>query len=237
MRQCVYCQSTPETLTRDHVFPRGWYSQFTPKSVQRWIVPCCLECNKRHGENEESLLVRFGLALDPGDPEFRDIIEKANRSIVAAAATSNQDPEYREKLLLKLRDELLTGGAELAEHALVLRDGSWAGQDGQFTALQIDKRALDTLATKLAIGLTYWDEKTILSGSYSLTVSPVNEPDPKINEFLSSSGREVSGGPSIYALWGFHPRAPNHRVYYFEIFRLIRIYVVGIPSPHEVDQT
>jgi hypothetical protein len=183
-----------------------------------------LECNKRHGENEESLLVRFGLALDPGDPEFRDIIEKANRSIVAAAATSNQDSEYREKLLLKLRDELL-------------RDGSWAGQDGQFTALQIDKRALDTLATKLAIGLTYWDEKTILSGSYSLTVSPVNEPDPKINEFLSSSGREVSGGPSIYALWGFHPRAPNHRVYYFEIFRLIRIYVVGIPSPHEVDQT
>jgi len=63
--QCAHCLKYVDKATSDHVFPKSWYPSTTPKGVEKWQMPSCIECNSRMGKIENELLLKFGLCVSP----------------------------------------------------------------------------------------------------------------------------------------------------------------------------
>jgi len=51
--------------TWDHVFPRSWYPDNTPKDLEKWQVPACQPCNANYGKLENQLMILLGMCVDP----------------------------------------------------------------------------------------------------------------------------------------------------------------------------
>ena len=43
------------------MFPKAWYPDATPKDLEKWQIPSCLDCNQRYGKIENDLLGRVAL--------------------------------------------------------------------------------------------------------------------------------------------------------------------------------
>jgi hypothetical protein len=101
---CVHCLTplTGKEKTRDHVFPSGWYTDDTPSTVQRWIVPSCKECNGCSGKLEKELFLRLALCIDPAKAEASGMTKKLLRSFGIGSDISDKEKEIRKKELKEL---------------------------------------------------------------------------------------------------------------------------------------
>ncbi len=102
--RCVHCLVTSDQINNDHIFPKAWYPADTLASFQRWTVPSCIKCNTEHGKNEQDLLIRLGLCIDPKDNRASGIAGKALRSIKPESGKNPKDKISRHgkrKQLLK----------------------------------------------------------------------------------------------------------------------------------------
>jgi len=52
----IHCLRSTKATEADHVFPRPWYPDSTPQSVQRWTAPSCQYCNRKFGQLEKGLV-------------------------------------------------------------------------------------------------------------------------------------------------------------------------------------
>jgi len=74
--KCVHCFIELEKETRDHVFPKSWYTDDTPSWVERWTVPSCEKCNQKFGKLEQDLFVRLVPCINPKKAEMSGITNK-----------------------------------------------------------------------------------------------------------------------------------------------------------------
>ena len=107
--KCIHCLAVTDRVTADHVFPRSWYPDDTPESVQRPTAPSCGECNNRLSRIEQELLVRLGLCVHPFAQKASGIAAKALRSIgIRAGELSDKEAMIRAKQKEKIMAELMT---------------------------------------------------------------------------------------------------------------------------------
>jgi hypothetical protein len=108
MLRCVHCLN-PAGNTRDHVFPGSWYPDGTPGDVQRPTAPSCKPCNGRSGKQENYLLGRLGLCIDPTKAESAGIAAKALRAVGIGVEgdLSAKEKVIRAKLKKKLIQETM----------------------------------------------------------------------------------------------------------------------------------
>ena len=79
--KCVHCLKELKNKTRDHVFPKAWYPDNTPNSVQRPTVPSCGECNNKLGALEKELFTKLAACLDLTKAEASGIQRKYLRNL------------------------------------------------------------------------------------------------------------------------------------------------------------
>ena len=104
--RCVHCSKSLTKKTKDHVFPKSWYPENTPNTVQRWTAPSCDECNGQSGERERELFIRLALCVDPRNPEVEGLSRRAVRSFgVGAAGISDEERRAREALKKRILSE------------------------------------------------------------------------------------------------------------------------------------
>lgn len=105
--KCVHCLNEAGN-TKDHVFPRGWYPEDTPSTVQRPTVPSCAKCNNTLGAMEKELFIRMALCIAPDHPEAIGINGKLLRSFglgIDIDSLPLEEREIRSKLLKKIISE------------------------------------------------------------------------------------------------------------------------------------
>lgn len=110
---CVYCGKAPG-VEAEHVFPRGWYPETTPATVQRVTVPSCKACNERFKKLEESVGRDLVMAMDVFAPEAAGVYATVSRAWRTDTARNERESKHREGHLRSILRESLPGppGAE-----------------------------------------------------------------------------------------------------------------------------
>ena len=96
---CIHCLTPITKLTKDHVFPRSWYTDNTPPEIQRWTVPSCQNCNEKFGKLEKELFIRLSLCIDPNKAEASGVNKKLLRTLGFGENISNKEKVIRKKKL------------------------------------------------------------------------------------------------------------------------------------------
>ena len=79
--KCIHCLKTSNNITDDHVLPKSWYPENTPKEIEKWTAPACQRCNADLGKLEEDLKIKLALCLNPEDPDLRSITQDVIRAL------------------------------------------------------------------------------------------------------------------------------------------------------------
>src|SRR3989442_6875773 len=81
LERCVHCLLMTDSPEADHVFPKSWYPDSTPETVQRWTVPSCPKCNRTHGQLEKDLFLRMIFCVDSKSEAATGLAAKALRTL------------------------------------------------------------------------------------------------------------------------------------------------------------
>ncbi len=195
--KCVHCLGEAGN-TKDHVFPRGWYPEDTPSTVQRPTVPSCAICNNSLGAMEKELFMRMALCIAPDHPEALGINGKLLRSFGIGIDDDSLDPkekEIRRKLLKKIIAETkpYTPGTK-AFPGLGLHEGF--PPEAQVTT-PVPFEELEKVSEKIVRGLEYiFGNKRYIEKPYEVEVYFLEEKHGirSLFDLLKKHGTQTSYG-------------------------------------------
>jgi hypothetical protein len=170
--RCIHCGEPLLEQTEDHVFPKGWYPDSTPQTVQRWTAPSCRRCNKDSGEREQELLMLTALCVDPRKFEAAGISEKVKRSFgVGVSGLSVKEQKIREAYKSRILSSMTPYSEESKCH-LIPGLGPHPGfpVEKQFQ-IQIPAKLVYEVAKKILRGCEFWlANGRIIAPPYELSV-------------------------------------------------------------------
>lgn len=221
---CVHCLTHTDEPTWDHVFPKAWYPDTTPRNIEKWKIPSCKECNGDYGRLEEDLLVRLGMCLDPRNARASGIPDKVLRSLDPRAARNDRDAAAR-----KARRDLILREAIAADNSLLPHTLPGFRPSSQLVtpqpALLIRAADLHKLVEKIVRGLTYLQEDGLLIGShYSFTFFVDPTQGQVIQELLDRFGRKQDRGPGLIVDRAAPPEDRRASVFSAEIWGTLQIW-------------
>src|SRR5690242_20656231 len=108
---CIYCGKAPG-VEAEHVFPRGWYPETTPPTVQRVTVPSCKACNERYKKLEESVGRDLVMAMDVWAPEAAGVYATISRAWRTDTARDERERKHREGHLRNILRDSAPGPPE-----------------------------------------------------------------------------------------------------------------------------
>jgi hypothetical protein len=233
--QCVYCLQYTDDGTVDHVFPAAWYPECTPVEVERWTVPACRTCNEKYGRNEQELLVRLGLCIDPDDIRASGVAAKALRSLDPGSGRSDRDRRAR----LGKRRDVLSGMESMPAPP---RNGVFPGfgpiptrHYDDYAVIKVHRSALEMLGEKIARGLTYWlDRRTVPAGTEIHVYFLEERVGKEILAVLKRFSETHHRGPGISVTRAVAEDDNRAAVFAIEIWGRLRLYVtlgLGGASP------
>lgn len=228
---CVHCLKKYEELTWDHVFPEFWYPDTTPKNTEKWKIPSCSSCNKVHGENEDDLLIRFGLCLDPDSMSSMGIEEKALRALNPEAGRNDRDSKARASKCTHLLNKLLIS-PNIPHQAIYPGFGSKAQstKNGQ-VAITVGARKLKKLTEKIVRGLTYLEGGQFIEDRYNIEHVVVTEVDAKdFQVFLDRYGKTYERLPGFKVRRAVTPENAVCGIFEIEIWSQLRLFALVTPK-------
>jgi hypothetical protein len=174
--KCIYCLDDFNELTWDHVLPISWYPESTPRNIEKWKVPACLECNKHLGNIEEDLLLRLALCLDPKSIASLGIPNKALRSVNPLYGKNEKDKKIRELKRIKLLEQI-SHREQLPEREIFPNFGPQTGliYPNGYHIISIPENLLQSYNQKLVRGMSYVLDKIFLSKDYSIELIIVDQ--------------------------------------------------------------
>lgn len=224
-KRCVHCLQHFELLTSDHVLPLSWYPDTTPSDIEKWQIPACTECNRKYGQLENDLLLRFGLCLEPKALKTLGIPEKALRSISPEYARNKRDREHRQKRKEKVLRELQSP-TEFPKESLMPEFGPyWEVEIDQQKIILVPVTELKLFGEKLVRGTAYVLESRYIEADHKIEIFLSGEINPQpFIDLLSRFGKEDTCGPGIKARIAFVPSDPQSGVFEFTIWGRLRIF-------------
>lgn len=228
--RCVHCLKHFASLTSDHVLPKSWYPDTTPKDLEKWQIPACDECNNKYGQLENELLLRFGLCLDPTTIESIGIPEKALRSFDPEYAKNERDREHRQKRREKVERELKPI-VTFPKESLLPDFGPYYGiKIDQQKVIPVPIAELKLFGEKLVRGTAYVLENRYIETDHKIEVFLPGEIDPQpFIDLLDRFGRDDSCGPGINTRIAFVLSDTQSGVFEFIIWDRLRIYATVEP--------
>jgi hypothetical protein len=196
--KCVYCVRFFDELTWDHVLPSAWYPTNTPDNMEKWKVPCCLECNSLNGKSEGELLVRLGLCINPDDPRNAGIVEKTLRALSPDSRRDDKDAGARAAQKQKILRQSFTG-SDIPYQSVY--PGFGPQEDvppSERISLTVANEDRERLAQKIVRGITYLEDKTFLDESQQIKVPVLTDAEARpIEELLREGGQTYERRPAI----------------------------------------
>ena len=233
---CVYCLKQFENLTKDHIFPRTWYPDLTPPTVERWVVPACSECNHHYGVIEQELMIRMGLCLDPRSPESGGIPQKALRAINPKLGKGERDRKARMKLRERILGDMFTTKDPLFP-GMLPNFGPQEGLDygDSYTEIKIPADQLEELAQKFVRGLTYKLENGLLI-TPDKTIEIYHAEDVHVTEvtgLIDRFGYTEFRGPGVRIQRAVADLETVGALFRMTMWERWTMYAVILPSSHD----
>jgi hypothetical protein len=140
------------------MFPKAWYPDATPKDLEKWQIPSCLECNQRYGKLENDLLGRVALTLDAKNPASAGLAEKALRALNPAAARNEGDAAAREARAKKILGDIFKGEQIANANVAPGLGERWGRPVEEQLAIKIPEESLPAMTEKMVRGIVYRED-------------------------------------------------------------------------------
>ncbi len=224
--RCAHCLKYCDDITSDHVFPKSWYPETTPDSIEKWQMPACRECNSRLGKIESELLLKFGLCVAPFAPGSLGTAQKAMRSIKPEYGRNQRDAEHRVQRREKVLRETIDP-TTVPVTSIFPGFGFHSGiEPSEQLGVLVSDDDLRTFAEKLIRGTTWVIDKRYIEPEYEIKAHFVL--DPKSSPFfepLIRFGISYSLGPGLLVVRAVAVEDGMSGLYYIEIWRQVFMYV------------
>ena len=204
--RCVHCGIEVSQRTWDHVFPRGWYPEDSPKDVEKWKIPACRQCNASYGLIEEELGIIIPLCLGPDAPNAKGMYEKALRALDPSQGRNFKDRLRREKKRQRILQEMIKGNAIPDEGAYPGLEERWGRPKQDQAALRVDAEYLRRVVEKIIKGITYIEDNRYLDARTEIEHHVVaGEGAEPIEQVLARYGITHSREPGIEVMRAVTP--------------------------------
>lgn len=159
-RVCIYC-GVIGACEAEHVFPKSWYPDTTPRGVQRLTVPACRGCNKRWQVLEDTFAQDMLMGISPFAPEVAGVHARLTRGWQAATGKTPKERRIRAGNALRILRTMQWVEPGPGQPTAVLR--TRGGLLVRFSpARRIEPQLRQALAEKLVRGLHYHETGEIL---------------------------------------------------------------------------
>lgn len=236
--RCVHCLEEFDILTSDHVFPDSWYPDTTPENLEKWQMPSCSECNKKHGRMENDLLLRFGLCIDPREHKSFGIAQKALRSVDPACAKKSKDREHRLKRRHNIMRNLIPSRT-VQDEAIFPNFGRHPGYpSADQPGVLIAESDLKMLGEKLVRGITYVVDQSFIEKDHQVEVFFLRDEaaEPILTQ-LQKHGTSYECGPGITVLRAVPHDMPTAALFAIEIWGRLHMYAAVRPAIEDSDRS
>lgn len=231
MAQCVHCLKQIRSVTLDHVFPRSWFPESTPRNQEKWTVPSCGRCNHALGRAEERLFTAFGLCLDPASTPSLGLQQRTLRSIDPSAGRTARDTHARAGKRRRVQAALVDLPA-LPEVGILPGFGPHNDQRaGPFVGIHVAAADLNRFGEKLARGITYYLRGILIPLDYRIHCQPSDlAQKPVAWDELVRHGRTFRWGDALTVTHASAEDDPASSFTIAELWRRLRLYVSVLPS-------
>jgi hypothetical protein len=194
---CVHCLKHLEQETADHVFPRSWYSDRTPGTVQRWTVPSCPSCNRKLALAEKDLMVTMALCKSSMDRTESGTSDRALRAIgIGAGDLSEKEKSHREKYQRKILSRVVPYGMVKGIIPSLRGDDVGERNDMEPVAiLTID--LINPVAEKIVRGLEFKLAGRYIEPPLSLRCFVVPPEKIHVLDYVFEKNTELEFGPGL----------------------------------------
>ncbi len=192
---CIHCLLNVKKRNWDHVIPKAWYPEATPRDLEKWKVPSCLRCNAELGAIENDLLLRFGLCLDPTDVASAGISERALRGIKPEFAKNAKDRKAREAKRTRILSELIPVNSNMKG---ALPGFGFEETTDSSEAIPVPAATLMRFGEKVVRGITYIDSGNAITAQYNINVYFVRKTeDSYFDRALDAYAKRSHRGPGL----------------------------------------
>ena len=220
----MHCFTQSNSLTWDHVFPKGWYPPTTPPNLEKWKVPACLKCNREYGVLEEDLFTVIALCLDPDDIDTKALVDKALRSIDPSAGRDGKDKKKRAQRRHRVYSQFVLPD-QVPEHAVYPNFGR--RDDGEVGGIRIRARYLHKLCEKMVRGITYIEDKQLIRDPYRVHFFALDDEGARpIVSMLQTYGKQYAREPGVEIYRAVAREDGISSAYAITIWRRLKMYAV-----------
>lgn len=223
--KCVHCLADAVERTWDHVFPRSWYPDTTPKNINKWQIPTCQPCNQDYGQMEEDLLIRLAMCVDPHVPATAGIVQKALRSMKPEYARDERDKAARASKGNRLK-EILLNGADIPRAAVYPGLGErWGRPPQEGLGILVPAESLRRLTEKIVRGIYYLKDETFIEPPYTIDFYALDDDGAApFRILLDQFGQTYAREPGIVVRRVVPEDAPLCGVFEIDIWGQFKMY-------------
>lgn len=229
--KCVHCLKEVEERNWDHVLPVSWYPETTPRDLEKWKVPGCIECNRKYGVVEEEILTSIGLCLDPDHPDTSDIVAKVLRSMKSAHGKNDKDRKARERKAKSVINRT-TVFKEIPSHGIFPNFGPQAPPEPEgYRGILISRSNLEKIAEKIVRGVAYVEDQIYIDDNYELDLYVLeDEGAAPVVEIIDRYGIQLHRGPALLVRRAVIEDDKQAGLYAIEIWGRLKLYATVTPK-------
>lgn len=226
--KCVHCLKYCDNPTSDHVFPKSWYPDTTPKDMEKWQIPSCENCNTKYSKIESDLLQRFGMCVDPDSIAAKGIADKALRAVNSKYGRDERDKEKRSRSRHRLLQTAMP--VSFLDPRGVLPDKNPPPISKKSFGILIPADALKRMGNKFIRGITFVASKIYIDSQHEVSIFFAHEIDCQfIVQMLNQYGKRYDHGPGLVIKYAPSLDDPQSGLYYIEIWN--KVYMYGTVTP------
>lgn len=231
--RCIHCGEPLAEETRDHVFPKSWYPDTTPRDIQRWTVPSCSTCNNKLGAIEKVVFSRLALCVDPRKGEAAGLSAKAIRSMgIGAQGLSAEEAEHRRAQKMKIISA--TRPYQAGTETLPGLGPHPGFREDELLRIDIPADLLNEVAKKMVRGCESVLAQRIVDKPQEVRIYFVHEhdvPDQLVRAFGGSSAHTTHLGPGFSVTRTAAHDEPDAVIYKIIVWGTIAFYASILPEP------
>lgn len=236
--KCVHCLRDAGN-TKDHVFPKAWYPEDTPSTVQRPTVPSCAICNNSLGAMEKELFIRMALCIAPDHPEAIGINGKLLRSFGLGIEENSLTPEEKEirmKLLKKIINETKPYTSDTKSFPGLGLHKDFPPESQVTTPVPV--KELEEVSKKIVRGLEYiFGGKRYIEKPYEVEVYFLDENHGirSLYDLFKKHGTQASYGAGFHVERATAADGTRSVIYQIRVWNKLTIFgSVMTPDPEEI---
>ena len=194
----MHCLQHADERTWDHVFPKSWYPETTPRNLAKWKIPSCKRCNHEYGRIEEDLGLILSFCVYPDRDESRGVYKRMLRSLDPKHATNEKDRRVRERKKETLQKRLLHGNEIPAEGIYPGLGERWNRPRSAQIAFRVPKKHIDSVGEKIVRGLLYIHNGRFIEDTHEIEHYALEElTATSFAEAIARYGHSLARGPGI----------------------------------------